>query len=56
MSKYQSVINNQGGEFYALVARVDKSGEMVIAHGYKGRFFNTHEAAEKSTAKYIAKI
>ncbi len=56
MSNYHSVISPQDGEFYTLVGRTEKSGEVVIAHGYKGRFFKTIEAAEKSVAKYLAKF
>ena len=48
------------GEFYALVVREQKNGfggvEEVVLRGYKGRYFKTIEAAEKSTEKYIAKV
>ena len=44
------------GEFYALVVRKQKNGEEVVLRGYKGRYFKTIEAAEKSTEKYIAKV
>ena len=42
--------------FYALVVRIDKDGQQSVIHGYKGRTFSTRTAAEKSTAKYIAKL
>ena len=56
MSNYHAVINEQDVDFYTLIGRTEKSGEVVIYHGYKGRFFKTREAAEKSVAKYLAKF
>ena len=54
MSKYEARIRNQDGSFYALVVRIDSDGEENVTNNYKGRFFSTLKAAEKSTAKYIA--
>lgn len=56
MSKYQARITEQNGEFYALVVRMCPYDGEVVLIGYKGRFFASRFAAEKSTAKYIAKI
>lgn len=53
---YQANIREQDGSFYALIVRIDRDGEQQVIHGYKGRFFATRKAAEKSTAAYIAKI
>ena len=51
-----NITADASGEFYALVVRVEKDGFETVLHGYKGRYFATRAAAEKSTAKYIAKI
>lgn len=53
MSRYQSRITQQGTSFYALIVRVDADGTETVIHGYKGRFFASRKAAEKSTAKFI---
>ena len=50
------IIQEGTGEFYAFVVREQKNGEEVVLHGYKGRYFKTRKAAEKSTASYIAKV
>lgn len=52
---YQSRIREQDGLFYALIVRVDCDGEENVIHGYKGRFFSSRKAAEKSTKKFIEK-
>ena len=56
MSKHEARISEHTNGFYALVVRIDRDGEENVIHGYKGRRFKTRQAAEKSTAKYIAKI
>lgn len=56
MSKYEARIKKQADSFYALIVRVDRDGEENVIHGYKGRFFKTMKAAQKSTSNYIAKI
>jgi len=57
MSNYQARITNDGtGSHYALVVRIDKDGQENVLHGYKGRYFASRKAAEKSTAAYIAKV
>jgi hypothetical protein len=56
MSKYEARINKQGNEFYALIVRIDYDGEENVIHGYKGRFFKTMKAAQKSTSNHIGKI
>ena len=55
-SKHESRIHEQNGSFYAIIVRLDKDGQENVLRGYKGRFFATKKAAEKSTAAYIAKI
>lgn len=55
-SRYESRITNTSNGFYALIVRVDRDGQENVIHGYKGRHFATSDAAQKSTAKYIAKI
>ena len=56
MSTYKPVINETGeDQFYALIVRVDNDGEENVIHGYKGRYFKTRKAAEKSTNNYIKK-
>ena len=57
MSKYEArIYENANDSFYALVVRIDRDGYENVIHGYKGLCFKTRQAAEKSTAKYIAKI
>lgn len=55
-----NITQDATGEFYALVVRDQKNGyggvEEVVLCGYKGRYFKTLKAAEKSTATYIAKV
>lgn len=53
MATYIPKITEQGGEYYALIVRVDLDGEENVIHGYKGRYFKTRKAAIKSTDKYI---
>lgn len=55
MNRYQPRIRQQDDSFYALIVRLDSDGEENVIHGYKGRFFASRKAAEKSTAQYIAK-
>lgn len=52
---YQAKIREQDGSFYALVVRIDRDGEQSVDGTYKGRFFATRKAAEKSTSTHIAK-
>lgn len=54
MTMYQARITQQENSFYALIVRIDRDGEENVIHGYKGRFFASHRAAEKSTSNYIA--
>lgn len=56
MSTYQPRITKTTEGFYALIVRVDGDGQESVIHGYKGRYFKTQKAAEKSTAAYISKI
>jgi hypothetical protein len=54
---YKSAITeNATNEFYALIVRVDRDGEEKVIHGYKGRYFKTRKAAERSTSNYITKF
>jgi len=56
MSNYQPRIHkNAEGDFFALIVRVDRDGEESVVIGYS-RHFKTLAAAEKSTAKFIARI
>lgn len=56
MSNYQPrIFKNADGDFFALIVRVDRDGEESVIHGYS-RHFKTLAAAEKSTAKHIAKV
>lgn len=55
-SRYQSRISKADTGYYALIVRVDNDGQEAVIHGYKGRHFVTKNAAEKSTATYLAKI
>ena len=50
---YQARINT--ATFYAMVVRVDQDGFEQIDHTYKPRHFATLKAAERSTARHIAK-
>lgn len=43
------------GGFYALIVRIDRDGQENVIHGYKGRYFTTAKAAEKSIAAYMEK-
>ena len=56
---YAIIEQQKDGTFYALVGRDQKNGyggiETVLKSAYKGRFFKTLSAAEKSTAKFIGK-
>jgi hypothetical protein len=52
-SKYEGRVTPSNGEFYALVVRVDKDGQESVIHGYKGKYFKTREAANKSVNTYI---
>lgn len=56
---YAIIEQQKDGTFYALVGRDQKNGyggiETVLNSAYKGRFFKTLSAAEKSTAKFIGK-
>ena len=56
MSNYKSVISKQNDSFYAIIVRIDRDGQENVIHGYKGRFFKTRKAAEKSTNNYITKM
>jgi hypothetical protein len=47
--------NGEGGDWYALVVRVDKDGSNNVIHGYKGRTFATEAKAIKSCENYITK-
>lgn len=56
MSQYQPhITKNADGEFYAIIVRIDRDGEIHVVHGYKGRHFKTRAAAEKSTMAFINK-
>ena len=57
MSNYQPAITKDAsGDFYALIVRVDSNGDERVIHGYRGRYFKTLKAAERSTAKHIEKF
>jgi hypothetical protein len=57
MSNHQARISNNASGFYALIVRIDRfDGQEYVIHGYKGRYFATKAAAERSTAKYLAKL
>jgi hypothetical protein len=56
MSQYESRIRNTTEGFYSLIVRIDRDGEQNVIHGYKGRYFATEAAAQRSTARYIMKI
>ena len=56
MSNYQPRISKQDDSFYAIIVRIDRDGQENVIHGYKGRFFKTRKAAEKSTNNYITKM
>jgi hypothetical protein len=47
--------NGEGGDYYALVVRIDKDGSLNVIHGYKGRSFATEAKAIKSCETYITK-
>jgi len=55
MKRYQARVRQMNGGYYALLVRVDKGGEEIVAHGYKGRYFATEAAARRSVDKHIAK-
>ncbi len=57
MSQHKAQIHQTAdSDFYALIVRVDRDGQENVIHGYKGRFFKTRLAAERSTDKHIAKL
>lgn len=57
MSKHEARITQEScGEFYTIIVRIDKDGHENVIHGYRGRFFKTRKAAEKSTYAHITKI
>ncbi len=59
MSQYKAVIKPVGQnrtDFYAFIVRVEKDGYESVIHGYKGRYFKSYIAADKSTAAYILKM
>lgn len=55
-SRHEARISESNDSSYALIIRIDRDGEESVIHGYKGRHFKTRKAAERSTAKYIAKL
>ena len=55
MNAAKITAQNDGG-FYALIVRTDRDGSEHVIHGYKGRFFASRKAAEKSIAAFIAKV
>ena len=57
MSLYIPAITgpHKNAQFYALIVRVDDDKSEHVIHGYKGRHFKTHKAANKSTTAYIRK-
>jgi len=57
MSNYQPRITRSAdGDFYALIVRIDRDGQEQVIHGYKGRYFSTLKAAQKSVDGYISKM
>lgn len=55
MSKHEARITKTAdGSFYALIVRIDRDGEENVLHGYS-KHLSSYAAAEKSTAKYMAK-
>lgn len=56
MSNYKANIRADGtGDYYAMIVRVDHDGSEQVIHGYKGRYFKTRKAAERSTANHMNK-
>jgi len=55
MKRYQARVRKMNDAYYALLVRIDKDGEEVVAHGYKGRYFATEAAARRSIDRHIAK-
>ena len=53
MSKHEARIYPN---LYTLIVRIDRDGSEWVIHGYKGRSFATRLAAERSVAKYLAKM
>ena len=56
MKHTAKITANNDGSFYALIVRTDRDGSESVIHGYKGRYFASRKAAEKSTAAFIAKV
>ncbi len=56
MSKHEARITNTSQGFYALIVRIDRDGSESVIHGYNGRHYATEAAAQRNTARYIAKI
>ena len=56
MSNYKSAITEHASdEFYALIVRIDRDQSEHVIHGYKGRYFKTRKAAERSTSNHMKK-
>lgn len=56
-SKYAARISESAdGAYYTYIIRIDRDGDESVIRGYKCRHFATRAAAERSTAKYIAKL
>lgn len=55
MGLYIPAIKEDNNGHYALIVRVDEDKSEHVIHGYKGRYFKTHKAANKSTTAYIKK-
>jgi len=55
---YKALIEqHKHNEFYALVVRIDADDNTNhVCHSYKGKYFKSLSAAEKSTNKHIAKL
>ena len=57
MSKYEGRIRHQKSDnsFFAVIVRVDRDGEENVIHGYKGRYFSSEKAAQKSIDRYLTR-
>ncbi len=54
--KYEPRIEKSNNEFYAIIVCIDNTGYERVMINYKGKFFKTLSAAEKSTQKHINKF
>ena len=56
MAYQPKITNDATGSYYALIVYQGKEPyQESVIHGYKGRYFKTRKAAEKSTRDYMNK-